>query len=158
MQRPQEGARGGLGISPQTMTDICKGRSAVTLKHLSGIVKFFGLRASYWLDESRSEPAPFDRFDVVPETTLRELEALGLHDSEGWVATLRNMQRFVALHREDYEREFGPLRESDALLLGGELRIETAPERNGKQERGLQSKQERGRAARLTTSRSHPRG
>ena len=50
-----------LGVSPQTATDICKGRSAVTLRHLRNLVRLFELRADYWIDETRIEPDPADR-------------------------------------------------------------------------------------------------
>ncbi|MCB9891317.1 MAG: hypothetical protein H6833_06710 [Planctomycetes bacterium] len=69
-----------LGIAPQTMTDICKGRSAVTLTHLKGLVRYFGLRSNYWLDDERRDPDPFDRLDLFGETDLRHLEALLLSE------------------------------------------------------------------------------
>jgi transcriptional regulator with XRE-family HTH domain len=50
-----------LGISPQTATDICKGRSAITLPHLQNLVAFFELRADFWLDSERVLPDPDDR-------------------------------------------------------------------------------------------------
>lgn len=65
-----------LGIAPQTMTDICKGRSAVTLMHLKGLIRFFDLRASYWLDDTRREPDPLDRVDLFDDADLRRLEAV----------------------------------------------------------------------------------
>ena len=54
-----------LGISPQTATDICKGRSAVTLPHLRSLVRFFGLRPDFWLDDSRLEPGAADEVDLT---------------------------------------------------------------------------------------------
>ena len=62
-----------LGIAPQTMTDICKGRSAVTLPHLKGLVRFFELRADYWLDDGRDEPGPLDRLEVLDNENLAQL-------------------------------------------------------------------------------------
>lgn len=50
-----------LGVSPQTATDICKGRSAITLPHLRNLVAFFDLRADFWLDDSRLLPTETDR-------------------------------------------------------------------------------------------------
>ncbi|MCA8963241.1 MAG: helix-turn-helix domain-containing protein [Planctomycetes bacterium] len=50
-----------LGVSPQTATDICKGRSAITLPHLRNLVAFFELRADFWLDDSRLLPSEADR-------------------------------------------------------------------------------------------------
>lgn len=45
-----------LGVSPQTATDICKGRSAITLPHLRNLVAFFGLRPDFWLDDDKLLP------------------------------------------------------------------------------------------------------
>jgi len=71
-----------LNIAPQTMTDICKGRSAVTLQHLRGIMSFFGLRADYWMDDSREEPNESDRLPTAtPPPGAAEMEAAT--ESEG---------------------------------------------------------------------------
>lgn len=64
-----------LGIAPQTMTDICKGRSAVTLTHLRGLVRYFGLRGTYWLDDERRDPQPLERLELFDDSDLRHLEA-----------------------------------------------------------------------------------
>jgi plasmid maintenance system antidote protein VapI len=56
-----------LSVSPQTATDICKGRSAVTLPHLRGLVALFGLRADYWLDDSRLASLPGDEVQPLRE-------------------------------------------------------------------------------------------
>ena len=58
-----------LSVSPQTATDICKGRSAVTLPHLRGLVAYFGLRADYWLDDERLAPLASD--EVAPGREAR---------------------------------------------------------------------------------------
>lgn len=72
-----------LGIAPQTMTDICKGRSAVTLMHLKGLIRFFDLRASYWLDDDRQDPDPLDRIDLFDNADMRRLEQILLQPSGG---------------------------------------------------------------------------
>ena len=54
-----------LGVSPQTATDICKGRSAITLPHLRNLVALFELRADFWLDDSRLLPDESDRTKAV---------------------------------------------------------------------------------------------
>ena len=55
-----------LGVSPQTATDICKGRSAITLPHLRNLMAFLELRADYWLDEGRLTPEPGDTLGPAP--------------------------------------------------------------------------------------------
>lgn len=137
-----------LGISPQTMTDVCKGRSAVTLKHLRGLVRFFGLRPTYWLDDEREEPAPFDRFDTVPDRMLRQIEALGLFDFLSLQEVLRKVQRFVETHRSQWEALFGPLEERERqLLVPGDdeaLSIHAAPPAatNGEDQKGAETHHE----------------
>ena len=54
-----------LKVSPQTATDICKGRSAVTVPHLRKLIVFFGLRADFWLDEERLRPTAAD--ELIPQ-------------------------------------------------------------------------------------------
>lgn len=94
-----------LGIAPQTMTDICKGRSAVTLMHLKGLIRFFELRASYWLDDNRRDPAPLDRIDLFDDQDMRRLEAVLLpeHPSESAARELQAQLRA----REEKLRDAG---------------------------------------------------
>lgn len=49
-----------LKVSPQTVSDLRKGRSNCTLSHLRGLISFFGLCANYWLDTTRVMPTPED--------------------------------------------------------------------------------------------------
>ncbi len=107
-----------LGIAPQTMTDICKGRSAVTLSHLRGLVRFFGIRADFWLADSRENPSPSDHLERVRDDDLRQLEALGILGTDSWRRSLARVQGCVTRHREAWEREFGPMTAEDAALLG----------------------------------------
>ena len=50
-----------LGVSPQTATDICKGRSAITLPHLRNLIRYFEVRAEFWLDDDRLAPVEIDQ-------------------------------------------------------------------------------------------------
>ena len=52
-----------LGVSPQTATDICKGRSAITLPHLRNLISYFEVRAEFWLDDDRLAPIEIDQLD-----------------------------------------------------------------------------------------------
>ena len=144
------------------MTDVSKGRSAVTLKHLRGLMEFFRLRASYWLDETRLEPLPFDRLDEVSDESLRKLEAFGLHDVRSFEPTLQKIQRFVASRRSEWEDEHGLMSEADRRLLGveddEELRLkpllpETAEPKANEAASVRQAWVSAGRTTRITTSR-----
>ncbi len=107
-----------LGIAPQTMTDICQGRSSVTLKHLRGLVSFFGIRADYWIDDFRLEPEPRDYFKVLPDEDLQQMEALGIIGSPNWKSTLARVQYFIGMNRELWESHFGKVSVEDSRLLG----------------------------------------
>lgn len=114
-----------LGISPQTMTDITKGRSSVTLQHLRGLVRFFNLRADYWLDDERDAPADHDQ----PPAASAALAAAGevRRDNDGRATFQRapnppdlmdKMRTFVRAHQEDWERTFGPIKPQEREVLG----------------------------------------
>jgi transcriptional regulator with XRE-family HTH domain len=107
-----------LEISPQTATDICKGRSAITLPHLRNLIRFFGLRADYWMDEERLEPADIDEF--VPRLNdkfhaIAKTRLLHLEDPAGFVDRLI---RLASRHRDEYARTYGPLGTDERDLLG----------------------------------------
>ncbi len=89
-----------LGVSPQTATDICKGRSAITLPHLRNLVAFFEVRADFWLDDERLLPEPTDR---VGGTRAAEAIAQGglaqVSDPEKLLSAVRT---FVTRHRDDF--------------------------------------------------------
>jgi transcriptional regulator with XRE-family HTH domain len=106
-----------LGVSPQTATDICKGRSAITLPHLRNLVVFFGLRADYWLDDSRLEPEPQDQLPAAPggAETLARTGLLQVADPE---RLFQRMRSFVADHRPAFLARFPDLGLEDKRLLG----------------------------------------
>jgi transcriptional regulator with XRE-family HTH domain len=106
-----------LGISPQTMTDICKGRSTVTIAHLQGLVRFFGLSADYWLDDDRAEPTPIDAATRAFAPHLRALAASGILAAEDPAALLDRLCRFAADHADDYAARFAPLDPVERRLL-----------------------------------------
>ncbi|GEM_PF-2592703 len=107
-----------LGIAPQTMTDICQGRSSVTLKHLRGLVSFFGIRADYWIDDSRLEPELRDHFKSLPDEDLRQMETLGIIGSPNWKATLSRVQYFIGINRDLWESHFGKVSIEESKILG----------------------------------------
>jgi transcriptional regulator with XRE-family HTH domain len=107
-----------LGISPQTMTDIVKGRSSVTLSHLKGLVRFFDLRADYWIDDEREAPDEHD---------LQSRLAAGRTDGDsaraGILRTsqqkfLQKLRSFIQTHLDEWNRFSGPLDRQEKELLG----------------------------------------
>ena len=106
-----------LGISPQTATDICKGRSAVTLQHLRRLVTFFGLRADFWLDESRSAPTEADELIPNLDEKIRALAQTGILHADDPAGLFDRMRAVVIEHRVEYLQRFGePTREERRIL------------------------------------------
>ena len=106
-----------LGVSPQTATDICKGRSAITLPHLRNLVAFFQVRADFWLDEERLLPEASDRTGSAqaPATTPTQLTRVS--DPE---RLLHSIRTFLGRHRHDFLASI-PDQAADArLFLGSE--------------------------------------
>lgn len=105
-----------LRVSPQTATDICKGRSAITLPHLRNLVAFFEVRAEFWLDDERLVPGDMDRLaargsaDGVARTGLLQVE-----DPE---RLLRRVRSFVQRHRAEFLAVFPDLTAAERRLLG----------------------------------------
>lgn len=115
-----------LGIAPQTMTDICKGRSAVTLNHLRGLVSYFRIRADYWIDDDRETPGAFDMLGVVSEEDLRNFENLGVLDAQAWDETMHKVRSFLERHRGLWEDENGPFSRDEAAILSLHERMQPA--------------------------------
>lgn len=108
-----------LGVSPQTATDICKGRSAITLPHLRNLVAFFDLRADYWLDDVKLLP------DFADEAGARSSRAAwdaftttGLHQVDDPAQLLMRLRSFVAAHRREFLEAFPDLTAAEKRVLG----------------------------------------
>jgi|GEM_PF-3546097 len=105
-----------LGVSPQTATDICKGRSAITLPHLRNLVSFFEIRADFWIDDDRLTPEDVDQ--VGRKDAANAIQQTGLLMAEQ-PARLVDMLKSFALHnREAFLRQYPDLTPSDRNLLG----------------------------------------
>jgi len=105
-----------LAVSPQTATDICKGRSAVTLPHLRRLVSYFGLRADYWLDDSRLVATASDEVG-----TSGGGETLFGADGRDLKDPARFCQALLAFARErsnDFVKGTPELTEPERTLLG----------------------------------------
>lgn len=116
-----------LGISPQTMTDIVKGRSSVTLSHLKGLVRFFDLRADYWIDDEREDPVETDNQGHAhvnaSDARTTDARAEGANDRGGILRTgqqrfITKLRSFVLSNQDAWIRFHGPLERQEKELLG----------------------------------------
>lgn len=105
-----------LGISPQTATDICKGRSAITLPHLRNLVAFFEVRAEFWLDAERLVPGDLDR--LAQSGAAEALARAGLTQLDDPERFLRRLRTFVKQHRAEFLLAFPDLTPAERRLLG----------------------------------------
>lgn len=105
-----------LGVSPQTATDICKGRSAITLPHLRNLIQFFEVRAEFWLDEAGLLPEELDR--VANRSTGNALARTGLLQVEDPDRLLRRIRTFVLRNRTEFLSAFPDLTPAERLVLG----------------------------------------
>ena len=105
-----------LGVSPQTATDICKGRSAITLPHLRNLVTFFEVRPDFWLDDDRLIPEDMDR--LASRGAAEALSRAGLTQLPDPDAMLRRLRTFVQRHRAEFLAAFPELSTAERRLLG----------------------------------------
>ncbi|MBZ0149936.1 MAG: helix-turn-helix domain-containing protein [Planctomycetes bacterium] len=105
-----------LGISPQTATDICKGRSAITLPHLRNLVAFFEVRAEFWLDEAGLLPDELDH--LGNRNAGAAIARTGLLHVEDPERLLRRIRGFVLRHRTDFLSAFPDLTPAERHVLG----------------------------------------
>jgi len=108
-----------LGITGQNLQDILKGRTAVNVQVLKGLVRFFGLRADYWVDDGREDPTPGDLAEPVEEGTRENLERLGLEMPRESGSFKEKVQAFIRNHPEEWATQFGPLTREELELLEG---------------------------------------
>ncbi len=105
-----------LGVSPQTATDICKGRSAITLPHLRNLVSFFQVRAEFWLDDHRLAPEDVDRADK--SRIVEALARAGFLHIEDPEHLLRSVRSFVQSHRAAFLLACPDLSADERRFLG----------------------------------------
>ncbi len=105
-----------LGVSPQTATDICKGRSAITLPHLRNLVAFFELRAEFWLDDHRLVPADIDR--AANRSAADALTRTGMLQISDPERLLRRIRAFVQKHRAEFLAAHPDLTIDERRVLG----------------------------------------
>lgn len=108
----------GLSVSPQTATDICKGRSAVTLPHLRNLVAMFALRADYWLDDSRLVARADDELAPARDTKVRALLEHDVLRADDPAAFLDQLLGFARERRDEFARRFPQLGDDLRAVLG----------------------------------------
>ena len=105
-----------LGVSPQTATDICKGRSAITLPHLRNLVSFFEVRAEFWLDDERLVPEETDKLSA--RGTIAALGRTGLLQVQDPEKLLRRVRTFIQQNRAHFLASFPDLTPQERRVLG----------------------------------------
>lgn len=107
-----------LGVSPQTATDICKGRSAVTIQHLRKLVEFFGLRADFWLEDTRVTPTVADNLFGDLNDKVHDLARTGLFFAEDPAGMFERLRQFAVENREAFLERFGQPMGEEGRILG----------------------------------------
>lgn len=105
-----------LGVSPQTATDICKGRSAITLPHLRNLVAFFEVRADFWLDDGRLLPESTDR--VGGDRATEAIARTGLLQVSDPEKLLQSIRSYIARHRAEFLAAYPDLDPEARRFLG----------------------------------------
>jgi len=105
-----------LGVSPQTATDICKGRSAITLPHLRNLIRFFEVRAEFWLDDEREAPDELDH--LAARGAAAAWARTGLMQVADPERFLRRLRHLVIQHKTEFLAAFPDLTSPERRLLG----------------------------------------
>jgi plasmid maintenance system antidote protein VapI len=106
-----------LGVSPQTATDICKGRSAITLPHLRNLVSYFGLKADFWINDEKLLPEANDRTGAQ-ETGNDAIARSGLLQLQDPVRFVQRLKTLVGEHRREFASRNPDLTDAERALLG----------------------------------------
>jgi len=115
-----------LGVSPQTATDICKGRSAITLPHLRNLVSFFEIRADFWLDDDRLMPSEVDQ--VCRRDAADAMQRTGLLAAENPARLVDMLRAFAIENREAFLQQSPALTDLECNVLGLSGGIQKAAE------------------------------
>src|SRR5690606_22373310 len=105
-----------LGVSPQTATDICKGRSAITLPHLRNLIRYFEVRAEFWLDDDRLTPIDIDQ--LARRGAAEALMRTGMLDIEDPQHLMDRVRGFLQQQRDSFLAASPDLTAAERRLLG----------------------------------------
>lgn len=120
-----------LSVSPQTATDICKGRSAITLPHLRNLISFFDVRADFWLDDEKLSPTEIDR--PQRRAAADQLVEAGMLTIEDPAHLMASVRTFIQQNQDQFLAATPDVTASERLLLGlpeqvfGSARSDSAP-------------------------------
>ncbi len=107
-----------LGVSGQVMDRLLEGEIPFDLNHLKGLVDFFGIKADYWIDDSRKEPRSEDVVERSKAEATEALEKLGVHLGTGNRQFTEKVRKFIQQHPEEWTALFGPLTREEMEILG----------------------------------------
>ena len=107
-----------LGVSLPQLDQLLEGRVPFDLSHLKGLVEFFGIRADFWIDETRDDPRAEDVVERPREEAVKALEKLGIQMSPREKAFREKVRKFLLQHPEEWTALFGPLTREEMELLG----------------------------------------
>ncbi len=107
-----------LGVSPQALQQLLEGQVPFDLHHLKGIVDFFGIKADYWIDDSRADPRPEDVVERPKGESPKALKKLGIHVSPAERSFTEKVRKFIQEHPEEWTALFGPLTREEMEILG----------------------------------------
>ncbi len=106
-----------LGVSLQGLAEILKGRSQVTVSHLKALVKFFGIKAEYWIDDGKDDPTPSDMITDHAGPSEESLRKHGVTIPDARMDFREKIQKFILQHPEEWTAQFGPLTQEEMELL-----------------------------------------
>ena len=106
-----------LGISSQSLQEIIKGRTTVNVPVIQGLVRFFKLRADYWVDDQKDDPTPNDVIGGTSGTDQKANERLGLSIPQDSAGFKKKVEAFIKNHPEEWATQFGPLTREELDLL-----------------------------------------
>lgn len=107
-----------LGVAPQALEALLKGAAPPTLAQLKALIRFFGIRADYWLDDARAEPTAADACLPGPDRGLEELRRQGIVLPADRAAFQEKVRRFVLGHPAEWAAQFGALSREELAVLG----------------------------------------
>jgi len=106
-----------LGVSPQTATDICKGRSAITLPHLRNLVAYFELRADFWIDDQKLLPDMGDHVQAAGNQS-EAIARSGLLQIANVDRLLQRLRAFLAENQTALLARYPDLAAEEKQFLG----------------------------------------
>ena len=105
-----------LSVSPQTATDICKGRSAITLPHLRNLISFFDVRADFWLDDEKLAPTETDR--PQRRAAADQLVEIGMLQIEDPAHLMECVRSFIKQNQDHFLALTPDVTAAERTLLG----------------------------------------